>query len=648
METPRFSDYKDANFVLLTRQAISLADKEIESIANNPDTPTFANTVEALEASGAELDKVLGIFYPLLSADADDAMLEAAVEVGRLTSEHGVRTAQNTALFQRLRIVYDNALSLNLDDEQRMLLEKTYMGFKRSGAELQGADKLRFAEIDRRLNELTTLFSRNVKKELATYRVPFSAHQALGLPQWLIDQTAERAKREGSDADHLLSLDQSEYTSFMSDCSDPELRQRVWLMYNGRNRKGQYDNTPLIDEIVSLRLEKARLLGYNTFADYRLARSMAKTPQAVMDMLNSMRQAYAEPLRNELRQLREFAGEDITPSNYAFHAKRLRKKLHDYDPEELRKYLPLNQCVNGVFSLAKTLYGINIEPLPHAETYHPDVRAYNVTDTDGSHLGLLYADFFSRPGRKSPGAWMTEFREANASQRPWVNIVMNFNPPLHADDAHITPDNLRTLLHEFGHALHSLLTRARYSSIAGTNVFRDFVELPSQFNENYLSQPRFLSSFSDIPPQEIERMKASEQFGAAYAATRQLTFGFLDMAWHMLQDTPDQPVEQFEAKALSHVAVFPHTPSTAISPTFSHIFSGGYASGYYSYKWAEMLDADAFAIFEAEDPFSRSTGQRFRRTILEKGGTVSPDRLFRDFAGRNPDPSALLRRDGII
>lgn len=648
METPRFSEYKDADFVLLTRQAISLADKEIESIAHNPDTPTFANTVEALEASGAELDKVLGIFYPLLSADADDAMLEAAVEVGRLTSEHGVRTAQNTALFQRLRIVYDNAPSLNLDDEQRMLLEKTYMGFKRSGAELQGADKLRFAEIDSRLNELTTLFSRNVKKELATYRVPFSAQQALGLPQWLIDQTAERAKREGSDADHLLSLEQSEYTSFMSDCSDPELRQRVWLMYNGRNRKGQYDNTPLIDEIVSLRLEKARLLGYNTFADYRLARSMAKTPQAVMDMLNSMRQAYAEPLRNELRQLREFAGEEITPSNYAFHAKRLRKKLHDYDPEELRKYLPLNQCVNGVFSLAKTLYGINIEPLPQAETYHPDVRAYNVTDTDGSHLGLLYADFFSRPGRKSPGAWMTEFREANASQRPWVNIVMNFNPPLHEDDAHITPDNLRTLLHEFGHALHSLLTRARYSSIAGTNVFRDFVELPSQFNENYLTQPRFLSSFSNIPPQEIERMKASEQFGAAYAATRQLTFGFLDMAWHMLQDTPVEPVEQFEDKALFHVAVFPHTPSTAISPTFSHIFSGGYASGYYSYKWAEMLDADAFAIFEAEDPFSRSTGQRFRRTILEKGGTVYPDRLFRDFAGRTPDPSALLRRDGII
>lgn len=646
IETPRFSEYKDADFVTLTRRAIAEAEQQIDMIASSSEPPTFANTIEALELSGESLDRLLGIFYPLLSADADDKMMEASITIGEMMSDHSTRTAQNHPLFDRVRSIYEREWESETDPERRMLLENTYLSFQRSGALLEGRERERFAAIDKELSELTTRFSQNVKKELATYSIPMTAAQADGLPLWLREQTAARAREEGMGGDHLLTLQQSEYMAFMSDCADDSLRRKVWTLYNSRNRHGEYDNTELIKRIVALRLEKARLLGHDTFAHYRLQRSMARTPEAVIDMLQSMREAYRQSLRDELDRLRDFAGEEINPWNYSYHFKRLRKLLHNYDPEEFRPYLPLEQCIKGVFSLAHTLYGINIEPMAEAETYHPDVRTYVVTDGDGTLLGLLYADFFSRPGRKSPGAWMTEFREADAQRRPWVNIVMNFNAPADNAPATLTPDDLRTLLHEFGHALHSLLTRARYSSLAGTNVYRDFVELPSQFNENFLTHPAFMATFTDIPPQMVERLRRAEQFGAAYRAMRQLTFGFLDMAWHTIEE-PVVDIELFEMEATGAVSPFRAVAGTGISPTFGHIFSGGYASGYYSYKWAEMLDADAFEIFKAEGVMSPEAGARFRREILEKGGTDAPDKLYRAFAGRDPDPMALLRRDGI-
>lgn len=652
-ETPPFSQVKHSDYLPAIEYAIAEGLTEVDAIAESAEEPTFENTVLALENSGKTLSRVLGVFYPLLSSDADEELMEISLKASPLLSDYSSRIGLNEKLFARIKTVYDQRRQLGLSGPDLKLLEDSYMGFVRSGANLQGPDRERFREISARLDELTTLFGQNVKRELATYSLPLSAEQTEGLPQWLLDQMADNARTHGSESPYLLTLQAPEYMAFMKLSPFADLRQKVYMMYSGRNLSGEFSNVEIVKEITALRLEKARLLGYNTFADFKLDRTMAGTPAAALGLLGELRDAYMQALKRELDELRTFAGEEITPWNYAFHSNRLRKERYDFDPETLRPYFELSAVTKGVFGLASRLYGLTFEEKQGIDVYHPDVKVFEVRDADGSHLGLLYTDFFPRPGRKSPGAWMTDFREADGSVRPQVNIVMNFTRPSAERPSLLSPGEVTTFLHEFGHALHSLLTRADHTSQAGTNVDRDFVELPSQFNENFFYSREFLSGFArhyqsgePLPDELFDRMIAARRFGAAYACVRQLNFGFLDFGFHTITE-PVSDLTAVETAAISQVEIFPHVPDTLIATSFGHIFAGGYAAGYYSYKWAEVLDADAFDYFEQNGTFNRELADSFRRNILERGGSAPADELYKAFRGRPASIDALLRRDGI-
>lgn len=650
---PPFDKVQNQHYIPAVRHAIDAALAEVDAIASNPEQPDFANTIEALERSGAELDRVLGVFYPLLSADADDEMMDISLKVSPLLSEYSTKVSLNERLFDRIKYLYDRRKSLMLSAPARKLLDDTYLSFTRSGAALHGADRERYRAISARLSELTTTFGSNVKKELARYSIELSADKVDGLPQWLIDQMAENARERGSEAPYVLTLQAPEYTAFMRLSPFDELRHQLYLMYSRRNTSGEFSNIDIVKEITALRLEEARLLGYNTYADFKLARTMAKTPAAALRLLDNLRDAYLPALERELTELREFAGEEITPWNYAFHSNRLRKARYDFDPEAMRPYFELNAVISGVFGLAGKLYGIKFRPRTDVPVYHPDVKVFEVIDADGSVLGLLYTDFFPRAGRKSPGAWMTDFREADGSTRPLVNIVMNFTKPAAGHPSLLLPGEVTTFLHEFGHSLHSLLTRATYKSQAGTNVDRDFVELPSQFNENFFYSREFLSGFArhyltgqPLPEELYQQMMASRRFGAAYACIRQLNFGYLDFGFHTIIE-PVADVEATELASTAKVEIFPHVAGALTATSFGHIFSGGYAAGYYSYKWAEVLDADAFDFFEQNGIFNSELAASFRRNILERGGSAPAEELYLAFRGQPATPDALLRRDGI-
>lgn len=652
-DLPPFGLVKNEHFLPAIQHGITSALAEVDAIANNLEAPTFANTIEALERSGKELDRTLGVFYPLLSADADDDLMQISLQASPLLSEYSTRISLNERLFERIKVVYDQRENLTLSQPQRKLLEDTYLSFTRSGAALQGADRERYRRISARLSELTTTFGQNVKKELARYSVELTVEQTEGLPQWLMEQMVENARERGSSAPYLLTLQAPEYMAFMRLSPFDDLRKKLYFMYSRRNTSGEFSNVEIVREIANLRLEEAKLLGYDTFADFKLARTMAKTPSAALTLLNQLREAYMPALERELEELREFAGEEITPWNYSYHANLLRKANYAFDPETLRPYFELNSVIDGVFGLAERLYGIKFSLREDIPVYNPDVKVFEVKDGDGSDLGLLYTDFFPRAGRKSPGAWMTDFRESDGSTRPQVNIVMNFTKPTAERPSLLSPGEVTTFLHEFGHSLHSLLTRATYRSQAGTNVDRDFVELPSQFNENFFYSKEFLSGFArhyqtgePLPDELYDKMIASRRFGAAYACIRQLNFGFLDFGFHTIT-APIDNVGTTEHASTAGTQIFPPVEGALTSTSFGHIFAGGYAAGYYSYKWAEVLDADAFAYFEENGIYNSGLASSFRHNILEQGGSAPADELYRSFRGRDATVDALLTRDGI-
>jgi peptidyl-dipeptidase Dcp len=628
---------------------------EIRAITESAEQPTFANTIEAYERVGADIDRVLGVYYPLLSADATEELMDLSLHISKVMSQYSSDVVLNRELFSRIKQVYDRRDMLSLTPEQEMLLHEVYTGFVRSGANLEGKDREEYRTLKQRLSLLSTKFSENVKRELATYKIYLTADDLAGLPATTVEQARAAAEADGNaDGEYLFTLEQPVYTAFMRYSERRDLRERMYRLYNGRNIRGEYSNLDIMREIADLRLRLARLLGCKTFADYKLQHTMAETPARVYALLNRLREAYRPALEREMADLRELAGHDIAPWDYSFYSNRLARARYNFDPEAMRPYLELSRVVEGVFGLAGRLYGVKFTERPDVETYHPDVKAWEVTDADGSLLGWLYTDFFPRAGRKSPGAWMTDFREARGSEvRPLVNIVMNFTKPTPQKPSLLTAGEVSTFLHEFGHALHSLLTRAHYQSLAGTNVYRDFVELPSQFNENFLYEREFLDSFArhyqsgkPLPQELVDSLIASSQFGAAYACMRQLNFGFLDMAWHTITAPVTDPVE-FERLAIKPVEIFEPIDDCLISPQFSHIFAGGYAAGYYSYKWAEVLDADAFAEFKRCGVFNPEVAARFRRNILAPGGTCHPAELYRRFRGSDPDIVALLHRDGI-
>lgn len=642
-------------------RGMKLQNEEIEAIVNNPAAPDFENTIVALERSGADLNRVLSTFYPLLSALSDDEMMELSMSVASRLSAHSTGISLNEGLWKRIKAVHDSKPELNAEDD--MLLTTTYNSFARKGANLEGADREEYRKLSARLSDLTTKFGQNVLKELNTYKIWLKADELAGLPESTVEAAALAAKEAGREGEYLFTLDQPVYTAVLKYSSLPEVRERFYRLYNGRNLKGEYSNVEIVKEISDLRRRIANLLGYDTYAEYSLKYTMAENPKAVNDLLSQLAEAYRPAQLREFAEIEEFASKaegrqvKLKPWDYSYWANKLKEARYNYDEEELRPYFELNNVINGVFGLATRLYGLTFVPNPDIQVYHPDVKAYDVKDADGSFIGVIYTDFFPRSS-KSPGAWMTNFREEmiNASGdsiRPHVTIVMNFNKPTANKPALLTPYEVETFLHEFGHALHGLLANTRYASLSGTNVYRDFVELPSQFNENYLTQKEFLDGFArhyvtgePIPQALVDKIVNTSQFGAGYACMRQLSFGINDMAWHSIT-APVEDAVAFERKAIAPVAMFEDVDGCAISPQFSHIFSGGYAAGYYSYKWAEVLDADAFAMFLKNGLFDRETADSFRKNVLSRGGTEHPMTLYKRFRGQEPTIDALLERDGI-
>ncbi|WP_286527836.1 M3 family metallopeptidase [Duncaniella freteri] len=644
-------------------RGIKLGLQGVDKIVNNPEAPTFENTIVALENAGQDLDRVLNVFYPLESAMSDDAFMELSVKITPRLSEYSTSISLNEGLWERIKTVYDNADTTRLSPEDRMLLKRTYESFTRKGALLQGADREKYSKLSSRLSELTTTFGQNTLKELNTYKIWLKAEDLDGLTESAVEAAALAAKENGREGEYLFTLDAPVYSAFMKNSSRRDLREKMWRLYSGRNIKGEYNNIPVMKEIAETRLAIANLLGYRTYADYSLANTMAAKTENVYKLLNSLRDAYKPAQKAEFAELEAFATKmegkpmQLKPWDYSYYSNKLRNAKYSYDEEELRPYFELNNVIDGVFGLATRLYGVKFVKNPDIPVYHPDVTAFDVKDEDGSYLGVIYTDFFPRASKRA-GAWMTEFKgqrvdEEGNNSRPHVTIVMNFTKPTSTKPSLLTPSEVETFLHEFGHALHGLLADSKYGSLAGTNVLRDFVELPSQFNENYLTEKEFLDGFAKhyetgkpIPSELIDRIVATSQYGAAYACFRQLGFGMLDLAWHTIT-APVQDPEKFENEALESVSMFEPIAGTMFAPTFGHIFSGGYAAGYYSYKWAEVLDADAFAHFKEHGIFDRATADSFRKNILSRGGTEDPAELYRRFRGHDATIDALLKRDGI-
>ena len=661
--TAPFSQLNDSMWMPAIDRGIELAQKEVDAITVNRARPDFENTIVALERVGDDLNRVLGVFYPLLSANSSPAMMEVAVEASGKLSDYSTSLILNRELWKRVKAVYNDRELFDLTPEQNMLLQKTYDSFALSGADLQGDDREKYRKLSSELSALTTAFGQNVLKEMNTYEIYLTDDDLSGLPESSVTAAAEAADAKGRKGEYLFTLDQPVYSAFLKYSTRPDLREKMYRLYNGRNTKGEYSNLDNIKRISQLRLEIANLLGSKTYAEQGLKRTMAENPEAVYDLLGKLRDAYRPALDAEMAELTEFASNlegkpvKIMPWDYSYYSNKLKAEKYSFDEEALRPYFELDNVVKGVFGLATRLYGVTFVPNDSIEVYHPDVKAYDVKDNDDSYLGVLYTDFFPR-STKRPGAWMTNFKEQYVTEngvnsRPHVSIVMNFTKPTADKPSLLTPYEVETFLHEFGHSLHGLLANSNYASLSGTNVYRDFVELPSQFNENYLTEKEFLDSFARhyqtgeaIPDELVERLVRSQQYGAAYQCMRQLGFGYLDMAWHTITAPVENPAE-FESKAIETVRVFDDVDGAMSSPTFSHIFSGGYAAGYYSYKWAEVLDADAFAFFKEKGIFNKEAADSFRNNILSRGGTEHPAELYRRFRGQDPTIDALLERDGI-
>lgn len=645
-------------------RGIALANDEIKAIVDNPETPSFANTIKALEASGKDLNRVLNVFYPLLSADSNDEMMDISMRVSQKLSDYSTAITLNEGLWKKVKSVYDSREKLSLGAEDETLLQRTYDSFALSGAQLVGEDRETFRKLSAELSELTTVFGQNVLRELNTYEIILDKADLTGLPESSIVAAAEAAKAKGHDGKYLFTLDQPVYMAFMKYSDRRDLREKMYRLYSARNTVGQYSNIDNIRRISEIRLQIARLLGAKTYADHSLQRTMAENPAAVYDLLDRLREAYKPALKKEMSELTEFASKtegkpiELKPWDYSYYSNKLKAEKYSFDEEAMRPYFELNNVINGVFGLATRLYGLQFKENPEIEVYHPDVKAFEVSDEQGQYIGVIYTDFFPRPSKR-PGAWMTGFKDqyitdSGENSRPHVSIVMNFTKPTADTPSLLTPYEVETFLHEFGHALHGLLADTKYSSLSGTSVYRDFVELPSQFNENYLTEKEFLDGFAKhyvtgepIPQEMVDRLIAASQYGAAYACMRQLAFGYLDMAWHTITE-PVTDAAAFERKATESVKIFEPVDGTMISPQFSHIFAGGYAAGYYSYKWAEVLDADAFAEFKRHGIFDKATADSFRKNILSRGGTENPAELYRRFRGQDPTIDALLIRDGII
>ena len=660
---PQFDKIRNGHYMPAFREALKEARAEVDAIADDPSEPTFENTIERLEYSGRTLDRVSGIFFNLLEAESDDEMQKIAEEVSPLLTEHSMYVSLNSRLFERVRKVYDKKESLRLDKEAAMLLEDTYKSFTRNGAALSDEDKKTYGKYAEELSLLSLRFGKNVLDATNAYILRITDRSRLeGLPDYVLEMGAAAAKEKGVDG-WVFTLEYPSYSPFMKYCRDRELRREMYMAYSTRGASGEYDNRQTVKRITGLRMKMAELLGYGTYADYALEERMAKTSAAVDSFLSGLLGRTLPFARVEVDRLFSFAKENgftdsrLQPWDFPYWAERYQEAEFSLNEELLKPYFRLENCIDAVLGLAGTLYGLKFEERQDIPAYHKDVKVFDVTDETGRHLALFYADFFPRPGKRG-GAWMTEFRGQGVlngvEERPFISIVTNFTKPGKDSPSLLTHSELVTFLHEFGHALHGIMAEGRYPSLTGTNVARDFVELPSQIMENWAYEPEYLDSFAKdwrtgepIPHDLVKKIVDAQNYLAGYYQVRQLQFGILDMAWNTLKTLPEEDVEAFERRVLEPSSVLPKAEGTIISTSFNHIFSGGYAAGYYSYKWAEALEADAFSLFKEKGIFSREVAGSFRENILSKGGSEDAAVLYRRFRGRDPEPEALMRKLGL-
>lgn len=646
------------------RKGIEDHDREIDAITSNPEPPTFANTILALEKTGTLLDRAFVVFSNMLSAESNDEMHAIAERVMPALSEHSNNITLNGKLFERIKTVYDNTNLDTLGTEERMLLTNTYEGFLRKGANLDEKHKERLRQIASSMSLLTLRFSQNNRKETNAYEMPLSNEQLEGLPENIVEAYAQTAKEKGKEG-HIVTLDAPAFMPFMKYSTHRELRQKLYMAYNTRGiNDNEYNNLNIVKELVNLCTERAQLLGYNTAADYVLTKRMAENSDNVYHLLDQLLEAYTPTAQREVQEVealaKESEGEDfrLMPWDWAYYSEKLKQRKFSLDGEALRPYFELSRVIDGVFGLATRLYGITFTENKDISTYHPDVKTYEVFDKDGSFLAILYADFHPRAGKR-PGAWMTSYlnqwKDEEGNHRPHVSLVMNFSKPTSDKPALLTFGEVTTFLHEFGHALHGMFADTTYQSLSGTNVYWDFVELPSQFMENYAVEKEFLNTFAkhyetgeDIPEDYIRRIVDASNFNVAYACLRQLSFGYLDMAWFTRTTPFEGDVEAYEKQAWAKTQILPQVEGTCMTVQFSHIMAGGYSAGYYSYKWAEVLDADAFSLFKEKGIFNQEVANSFRTNVLSKGGTEHPMTLYKRFRGQEPSIDALLKRNGII
>lgn len=660
---PQFDKIENQHYIPAFKQAIEEGKAEVDAIVNSPETPTFKNTIEALEYAGETLNRISHIFYNLLEANTDEEMQNIAEEISPLTTEFSMYVRLNEGLFQRIKRVYDQRESLNLDAIEMRLLEKTYDSFARNGANLSPEDKETYSKYIEELSLLSLQFGKNVLAATNAFTLNLTKEEDLiGLPDFVKEQAAEAAKNKNHNG-WLFDLTAPSYGPFMKFSERRDLREMMYRQYNTRAFGGELDNSKIIKRIAELRIKVANILAYKNFAEYQTERRMAKNPVVVEEFLNKLLEPALPKARQEVAELNAYAkengfdGEELMPWDFSFYSERLRAERYDLNDEMLKPYFQLDHCIDAIFDLANRLYGITFSELSDIPVYHPDVKVYEVKDKDGSHLALFYADFFPRESKRG-GAWMTEFRGQriynNTDERPLISIVTNFTKPTANTPSLITHNEFTTLLHEFGHALHGILTKGRYESMTGTSVDHDFVELPSQIMENWCYEPEYLNTFAKhyktketIPSDLIEKIVTSMNYQSAYFHIRQLQFGILDMAWHTLTDIFEEDALSFEKKVLSATSVLPSIPECIISTAFSHIFSGGYCAGYYSYKWAEVLAADGFSLFKEKGIFNQEVATAFRE-LLTKGDSIDASILYRNFRGHDPEPKALLKQLGII
>ena len=670
-----FNEIKAEHYMPAFEEAMKQGLADIDAIVNNPAAPTFQNTIEAYEKSGEMLTIVAGCFYNLTSSETNEQLQQIEMELSPKLSDYSSTIRLNEGLFRRIKAVYDRRGLLKLNKEQQKLLDDIYESFANNGANLSPEDKQTYRELTARLSQLTLTYGQNVLKATNAWTMLLTREADLaGLNDDTKAMLRANAEKKGLEG-WLLDLKPTTYRPVMEDLDNRDIRRELYTAYNSRCIGGEFDNTQIIIDIVNTRLALANLFGKQTYAEKSLHKTMAETPEQVYKLLDQLRESYMPAAKQEVEELQQFATANgfyatLQPWDWSYYSKKLKIEKYSVSDDDIRPYFELEAVKQGVFGLAKRLYGLTFKENKAIQVYNPEVTAYEVFDEKGKFLAVYYADFHPRDGKRG-GAWMNDFQgqwmDGKKDHRPHIVNVMNFTRPTADKPALFTYDEVETFLHEFGHALHGMLTRCQYSALSGTNVPRDFVELPSQFNENFLGEKEFLDTFAKhyktgepMPQELIDKIKRAQTYHAAYACARQLSFGYLDMAWHTLSApfavpadlTTEEAVIKFGNDAMRPVQVLPDVPGTQMETAFTHIFSGGYAAGYYSYKWSELLDADAFSVFKAAQQkngtiFDKKAATLFRKHILERGGTEPAADLYRKFRGGEPTINALLERDGI-